>query len=179
MSRIGKKPITVPDNVQLTYNNETLTVKGPKGVQTVPIAEGISFNNENGILTFVRANDEKKVRALHGLSRALAFNAINGVTNGYQRNLTIEGVGFKAELRGPKLLLSLGYSHPILFIPPAGIEFVVVTPTSLQIKGDNKHDVGEIAAKIRKIRPPEPYKGKGVRYEGEYIRRKAGKSAGK
>ena len=179
MSRIGKKPITVPDNVQLTYTNETLTVKGPKGVQTVPIAEGISFNNENGILTFVRANDEKKVRALHGLSRALAFNAIHGVTNGYQRNLTIEGVGFKAELRGPKLLLSLGYSHPILFIPPAGIEFVVVTPTSLQIKGDNKHDVGEIAAKIRKIRPPEPYKGKGVRYEGEYVRRKAGKSAGK
>ena len=169
MSRIGKKPITVPDNVQLTYNNETLTVKGPKGVQTVPIAEGISFNNENGILTFVRANDEKKVRALHGLSRALAFNAIHGVTNGYQRNLTIEGVGFKAELRGLKLLLNLGYSHPILFIPP----------TSLQIKGDNKHDVGEIAAKIRKIRPPEPYKGKGVRYEGEYIRRKAGKSAGK
>ena len=107
MSRIGKKPITVPDNVQLTYNNETLTVKCPKGVQTVPIAEGISFNNENVILTFVRANDEKKVRALHGLSRAIAFNAIHGVTNGYQRNLTIEGVGFKAELRGLKLLLVL------------------------------------------------------------------------
>ncbi|NBO68993.1 MAG: 50S ribosomal protein L6 [Bacteroidetes bacterium] len=179
MSRVGKKPITVPNNVQLSFNDGILTVKGPKGTQIVPIADGITFNNENGTLSFQRANDDKKVRALHGLSRALAFNAIEGVSNGFQRSLAIEGVGFKAEMRGKKLLLTLGYSHPILVIPPDGIEFATPTPTSVQVKGISKHDVGEVAAKIRSIRPPEPYKGKGVRYEGEYIRRKAGKSAGK
>ena len=179
MSRVGKKPIAVPNNVQLTFESGVLTVKGPKGTQNVPIADGITFNNENGTLTFQRANDDKKVRALHGLSRALTFNAIEGVTNGFTRNLTIEGGGFKAERRGKKLLLTLGYSHPIVVIPPDGIEFATPTPTSVSVKGDSKHDVGEIAAKIRSIRPPEPYKGKGVRYEGEYIRRKAGKSAGK
>jgi len=179
VSRVGKKPITVPNNVQLSFTDGILTVKGPKGTQIVPIADGITFNNDNGTLSFQRANDDKYVRALHGLSRALAFNAIEGVSNGFQRNLTIEGVGFKAEMRGKKLLLTLGYSHPILFIPPDGIEFATPTPTSVQVKGISKHDVGEVAAKIRSIRPPEPYKGKGVRYEGEYIRRKAGKSAGK
>lgn len=179
MSRVGKKPITVPNNVQLSFTDGILTVKGPKGTQIVPIADGITFNNENGTLSFQRANDDKKVRALHGLSRALAFNAIEGVSNGFQRSLAIEGVGFKAEMRGKKLLLTLGYSHPILVIPPDGIEFATPTPTSVQVKGISKHDVGEVAAKIRSIRPPEPYKGKGVRYEGEYIRRKAGKSAGK
>ncbi|MBM4151255.1 MAG: 50S ribosomal protein L6 [Ignavibacteria bacterium] len=179
MSRVGKKPITVPNNVQLSFTDGILTVKGPKGTQIVPIADGITFNNDNGTLSFQRANDDKHVRALHGLSRALAFNAIEGVSNGFHRNLTIEGVGFKAEMRGKKLLLTLGYSHPILFIPPDGIEFATPTPTSVQVKGISKHDVGEVAAKIRSIRPPEPYKGKGVRYEGEYIRRKAGKSAGK
>lgn len=179
MSRVGKKPITVPNNVQLSFTDGILTVKGPKGTQIVPIADGITFNNDNGTLSFQRANDDKKVRALHGLSRALAFNAIEGVSNGFQRSLAIEGVGFKAEMRGKKLLLTLGYSHPILVIPPDGIEFATPTPTSVQVKGISKHDVGEVAAKIRSIRPPEPYKGKGVRYEGEYIRRKAGKSAGK
>ena len=114
MSRVGKKPITVPNNVQLSFNDGILTVKGPKGTQIVPIADGITFNNENGTLSFQRANDDKKVRALHGLSRALAFNAIEGVSNGFQRSLAIEGVGFKAEMRGKKLLLTLGYSHPIL-----------------------------------------------------------------
>lgn len=179
MSRVGKKLITVPNNVQLSFTDGVLTVNGPKGTQVVPIAEGISFNNENGALTFQRANDDKKVRALHGLSRALTFNAIEGVLNGFQRNLAIEGVGFKAEMRGKKLLLNLGYSHPILVIPPPDIELVTPTPTTIQVKGISKHDVGEVASKIRSIRPPEPYKGKGVRYEGEYIRRKAGKSAGK
>ena len=179
MSRVGKKTITVPNNVQLSFTDGILTVKGPKGTHIVPIADGITFNNDNGTLSFQRANDDKKVRALHGLSRALAFNAIEGVSNGFQRNLTIEGVGFKAEMRGKKLLLTLGYSHPILLIPPDDIEFVTPTTTSVQVKGISKHDVGEVAAKIRSIRPPEPYKGKGVRYEGEYIRRKAGKSAGK
>ena len=179
MSRVGKKPITVPNNVQLSFADGILTVKGPKGTQVVPIADGISFNNENGTLTFQRVNDDKKVRALHGLSRALIFNAIEGVSNGFQRNLAIEGVGFKAEMRGQKLLLTLGFSHPILVIPPAGVELATPTVTTIQVKGISKHDVGEVAAKIRSIRPPEPYKGKGVRYEGEYIRRKAGKSAGK
>jgi len=179
VSRVGKKPITVPNNVQLSFADGILTVKGPKGTQVVPIADGISFNNENGTLTFQRVNDDKKVRALHGLSRALTFNAIEGVSNGFQRNLAIEGFGFKAEMRGQKLLLTLGFSHPILVIPPAGVELATPTVTTIQVKGISKHDVGEVAAKIRSIRPPEPYKGKGVRYEGEYIRRKAGKSAGK
>ncbi|MEY5130286.1 MAG: hypothetical protein RL734_353 [Bacteroidota bacterium] len=129
MSRVGKKPITVPNNVQLSFADGILTVKGPKGTQVVPIADGISFNNENGTLTFQRVNDDKKVRALHGLSRALTFNAIEGVSNGFQRNLAIEGVGFKAEMRGQKLLLTLGFSHPILVIPPAGVELATPTVT--------------------------------------------------
>jgi large subunit ribosomal protein L6 len=179
VSRVGKKPITVPKNVQIAYADGDLTVKGPKGELHVPVPSSVTYSNENGVITFTRANDEKKVRALHGLTRALAFNAIEGVTNGFQRNLTIEGVGFKAEMRGKKLLLTLGFSHPVLILPPNGIEFAVPAPTQVHVKGFNKHDVGEVAAKIRGIRPPEPYKGKGVRYEGEFIRRKAGKSAGK
>jgi large subunit ribosomal protein L6 len=119
------------------------------------------------------------VRALHGLTRAHIAWMVEGVANGFTKNLQIEGVGYKVELRGKNLLLSLGYSHPILFMPPDGVEFVVATPTSFSVKGINKHLVGEVASKVRKLRPPEPYKGKGIRYEGEYVRRKAGKSAGK
>ena len=179
MSRVGKKPVAIPKGVQINVRDGMLTTKGPKGELSVRIPEEISFIQEGDSVTFERANDEKHIRALHGLTRALTASSIEGVTNGFQRNLQIEGVGFRAELRGKNLLLSLGYSHPILFIQPEGIEFTVTSPTAVQVKGIDKQLVGEVAAKIRKLRKPEPYKGKGVRYEGEYIRRKAGKSAGK
>jgi large subunit ribosomal protein L6 len=179
VSRVGKKPVAIPKGVQINVRDGMLTTKGPKGELSVRIPEEISFIQEGDSVTFERANDEKHIRALHGLTRALTASSIEGVTNGFQRNLQIEGVGFRAELRGKNLLLSLGYSHPILFIQPEGIEFTVTSPTAVQVKGIDKQLVGEVAAKIRKLRKPEPYKGKGVRYEGEYIRRKAGKSAGK
>lgn len=179
MSRVGKKQITVPANVQVTMADGILKAKGPKGELMVRVPEEISYSNENSIIAFSRASDQKDIRALHGLTRALSANAIEGVVNGFQRNLIIEGVGYRAEMRGSRLYLALGYSHPILFIPPPGIDFAVPAPTQIQIKGIDKHLVGEIASKIRRLRPPEPYKGKGIRYEGEQIRRKAGKSAGK
>ncbi|MBU3741962.1 MAG: 50S ribosomal protein L6 [Candidatus Kapabacteria bacterium] len=179
MSRVGKKPIEVPSNVQVTFTDGVCTVKGPKGELTFSVDQTITPNREGATLTFSRANDDKKVRALHGLTRATIAWMVEGVSNGFTKNLQIEGVGFKVELRGKRLLLNLGYSHPILIIPPDGVEFAVASPTVFSVKGANKHLVGEIAAKVRKLRPPEPYKGKGIRYEGEYIRRKAGKSAGK
>ncbi|MCC6845203.1 MAG: 50S ribosomal protein L6 [Bacteroidetes bacterium] len=179
MSRIGKRPINIPSGVQLTMAEGVITAKGPKGELCVQIPEPITCNYQNNVLEFQRPNDEKKVRALHGLARALTANAVQGVTNGFQRNLIIEGVGYRAELRGQKLALMLGFSHQVLLIPPQGVEFAVPVPTQIHVKGIDKKIVGEIAAKIRSLRPPEPYKGKGVRYEGEQIRRKAGKSAGK
>ncbi|HRK05347.1 MAG TPA: 50S ribosomal protein L6 [Chlorobiota bacterium] len=179
MSRVGKKPIIVPNTVNVTFANGVCTVKGPKGQLTFPMSETITPNMEGQTLTFDRANDDKKVRALHGLTRATIAWMVEGTSNGFSRNLQVEGVGYKVELRGRNLLLSLGYSHPILFIPPDGVEFAVATPTSFSVKGYDKHLVGEVAAKVRELRPPEPYKGKGIRFEGEYIRRKAGKSAGK
>ncbi len=179
MSRVGKKQITIPANVQVTLTDGILKAKGPKGELMVRVPSEISYSNENSVISFARSSDLKDIRALHGLTRALSANAIEGVVNGFQRNLIIEGVGYRAEMRGNRLFLSLGYSHPILFIPPDGIDFAVPAPTQIHVKGIDKHLVGEIASKIRRLRPPEPYKGKGVRYEGEQIRRKAGKSAGK
>lgn len=179
MSRVGKKPIPVPANVNVKFDNGLCTVKGPKGELMFTVDPTITPVMEGQTLTFTRANDDKKVRALHGLTRAHIAWMVEGVSNGFTRNLQIEGVGYKVELRGKNLLLSLGFSHPILFMPPDGVEFTVATPTAFSVKGINKHLVGEVAAKVRKLRPPEPYKGKGIRYEGEYIRRKAGKSAGK
>lgn len=179
MSRIGKKPINVPNSVQLTIADGNITAKGPKGELSVQIPKPITCTFENSVLEFQRPNDEKDVRALHGLARALTANAVQGVSTGFQRNLQIEGVGYRAELRGQKLILMLGFSHQVLIIPPPDIEFTVPVPTQIHIKGIDKKVVGEIAAKVRGLRPPEPYKGKGVRYEGEQIRRKAGKSAGK
>ena len=179
MSRVGKKQITIPANVQVTLTDGILKAKGPKGELMVRVPSEISYSNENSVISFARSSDLKDIRALHGLTRALSANAIEGVVNGFQRNLIIEGVGYRAEMRGNRLFLSLGYSHPILFIPLDGIDFAVPAPTQIHVKGIDKHLVGEIASKIRRLRPPEPYKGKGVRYEGEQIRRKAGKSAGK
>lgn len=179
MSRIGKKPIVVPDKTQVKIEGRVLTAKGPKGELKIDLPAEISYNMEGNVLTFSRESEEKHIRALHGLTRARAFNTIEGVSNGFTRTLLIEGVGFKAEMRGEKLLLALGYSHPILVIPPDGVKIETASPTNIKIHGADKQVVGLLAAKIRSFRKPEPYKGKGVRYEGEYIRRKAGKTAAK
>lgn len=179
MSRIGKKPITVPDKVNVSCKDGLVIAKGPLGQLEYKVPEPITVNMENNTITFSRGSDERHIRALHGLSRALTANIIEGVSKGFERNLIIEGVGYKAELRNDRLLMSLGFSHPVLIIPPMGITFEVPTATTIKIKGIDKQLVGLIAAKIRQIRPPEPYKGKGVRYQGEFIRRKAGKTASK
>lgn len=179
MSRIGKKPINIPDKVQVTFTDDIIKAKGPLGELEYRLPAPIEMNMEQNVITFTRPNDEKHVRALHGLSRALTSNIIEGVSRGFEKLLQIEGVGFKAEMKGTNLMLSLGFSHPILVVPPKGITFEVPTPTSVKIKGIDKYVIGLLAAKIRKIRPPEPYKGKGVRYQGEYIRRKAGKTSAK
>lgn len=145
----------------------------------MPMPVEIAFEQNGTTLTFSRSSELKHVRALHGMVRAQINNMITGVTSGYKKTLNVVGVGYKVELKGKKLLLSLGFSHPVLFIPPDGIDFATTSATQFEVSGFNKQLVGEIAAKIREIRPPEPYKGKGVMYDGEYIRRKAGKSAGK
>lgn len=180
MSRIGKKTIVVPDKVQVTIaDDRLLTAKGPLGELSFRLPEEIGYEFENKVINFSRTSEHKHIRALHGLTRAEVFNVIQGVAEGFVKTLLIEGVGFKAEMKGTKLMLSLGYSHPIIFIPPADVKFEVPAPTQIKISGPNKHVVGLVASKIRSLRPPEPYKGKGVRYQGEYIRRKAGKTSAK
>lgn len=179
MSRIGKKPIQIPNNVQVSFDGNLLKAKGPKGELKLEIPKEIEFKFENNEITFSRPNDLKHVRALHGLTRALAFNVVEGVSNGFKKVLQIEGVGYKVEMKGNNLMLALGYSHPILVIPPKDIEIKSPAPNQIHIHGIDKQRVGQLAARIRELRPPEPYKGKGIRYEGEYIRRKAGKSSSK
>ena len=177
MSRIGKKPIQIPKGVAVTLDSGVVTVKGPKGElkETVHPEIGVAVQGAEVLVT--RSSDEKKYRALHGLWRALIQNMIVGVTQGYSKKLEIVGVGYRAEIKGTRLNLLLGYSHPILFAPPEGIKIEAPTQTNIIISGTHKQLVGLVAAKIRSMRPPEPYKGKGVKYEGEYIRRKAGKAA--
>lgn len=179
MSRIGKKALPIPKDAQLTINNGMAKVKGPKGELEFRIPETISFELKDNTLTFARSSDEKHERALHGLTRAMVASMVEGVTKGFTKTMDIEGVGYKAEMRGKNLYLLLGFSHPILFIPPPGVNFAVSSPTAVSVSGIDKQLVGEVAAKVRALRPPEPYKGKGVRYTGEQIRRKAGKSGGK
>ena len=179
VSRIGLKPLQIPDKVQVVIKDNCIIAKGPKGELSHNIPEPIEYKLENNVLTFSRPNDEKKVRALHGLTRALTANLVQGVATGFTKTLKIEGVGFKAEMKGVNLFLSLGYSHPILVVPPQGIEIQTPTPTTIVIGGADKQLVGELSARVRKLRKPEPYKGKGVRYEGEYVRRKAGKTNSK
>lgn len=180
MSRIGKKPLPLPSGVHVEIHPESLLVRGPKGELRVPLPAGIQCQLKDGALVFTRTSEEKKVKAAHGLARALAAAALHGVTQGFTRTLQIEGIGYRAELRAQnRLLLTVGYSHPVLFIPPEGITLAVPNPNTIQVSGVDKQLVGEVAARIRAIRPPEPYKGKGIRYEGEYIRRKAGKAAGR
>ncbi len=179
MSRIGKLPINVPGNVQVKIENLMLTAKGPLGELSVAIPEAIKYSFENNTITFSRDSENKKVRAMHGLTRTLCSNAVVGVSTGFSRVLQIEGVGYRTEMKGAKLQLNMGYSHPILFIPPQGISFEIPAPNTIKVSGHDKQVVGLVASKIRAIRPPEPYKGKGIRYAGEYVRRKAGKTASK
>ncbi len=179
MSRIGNNPIEIPQKVQVSIQENVLTAKGPNGELTVPIPDVIEHKLENNVLTFSRVNEEKRSKSLHGLTRSLAANAIEGVSKGFTKTLQFEGVGYKVEVVGDRLLFRLGFSHPILIVPPPGISFEVPKApiNTIYIKGADKQMVGEIAARIRRLRPPEPYKGKGLRYMGEYIRRKAGKAA--
>lgn len=179
MSRIGKKPINIPPKVQVSVDDRVLRAKGPKGELFMKLPDQIDLNIENDILTFSRPNDEKKVRSLHGLTRALAANVIEGVVNGYSKTLQIIGVGYKAEMKGKRLVLALGYSHQILVVPPDGIDISSPTANTIIVNGIDKQLVGQTAAVIRDLRPPEPYKGKGIRYENEYVRHKAGKTTAK
>ncbi|GHJ46150.1 50S ribosomal protein L6 [Catellatospora sp. TT07R-123] len=177
MSRIGRKPIPVPSGVEITITGQTVKVKGPKGELQHTLSEPIvAERGESGELLVTRPNDERRAKELHGLSRTLVANMIVGVTEGYKKSLEINGTGYRVTAKGADLEFALGFSHPVVVNPPAGITFAVEKPTLFHISGIDKQLVGEIAANIRKIRPPEPYKGKGVKYQGEVIRRKAGKA---
>ncbi len=178
MSRIGKLPIKVPDKVEVKIEAGVATVKGPKGELKTAISTNLIYEREGDTIYVKRPDDSIANRSLHGLTRTLINNMVVGVTTGFSRSLEIIGVGYKAEKRGSGVVLSLGYSHPIYFVPPVGIEINVPAPTKIVVDGSDKVVVGQVAAKIRSFRPPEPYKGKGIRYEGEAVRRKAGKTAG-
>ena len=177
MSRIGRKPIPVPDTVTVTIEPEVVRVAGPRGNLFERKARVIEVAQEDGQILVKRPTDRAEHRALHGLTRTLIANMVEGVTTGFTKTLEIQGVGYRAQLKGADLELALGYSHPVKIPAPKGIEFEVPQPTRVVIKGNSKQQVGEIAAIIRKQRPPEPYKGKGIRYEGEYVARKVGKRA--
>ena len=177
MSRIGKQPIPVPSGVDVTIEPELVRVKGPKGELQQRISRDMKVEQDNGTVLVTRPTDRGEHRALHGLTRSLIFNMVHGVTEGYEKRLQIQGVGYRAALRGRDIELSVGYSHPVQIPAPEGIEFEVPQPTQIVVRGIDKQAVGEIAARIRKVRPPEPYKGKGIRYEGEYVARKVGKRA--
>ncbi len=177
MSRIGRKPIDVPSGVDIAIKPESVTVKGPKGELSERIHRDMTVAVEDNVLTVSRPTDRGEHRALHGLTRSLVANMVEGVTNGYAKNLEIQGVGYRAVMKGKDLELALGYSHPVSIAAPEGIEFEVPQPTRVIVKGISKQAVGETAAIIRKQRPPEPYKGKGIRYEGEFVARKVGKRA--
>jgi large subunit ribosomal protein L6 len=176
MSRIGRMPIPLPDGVEVTQEGTTLRVTGPLGTLERTLHPEMKVEREDGVLRVVRPTDEPRHRALHGLTRTLVNNMVTGVTTGYTKNLEISGVGYRAQLQGTKLVLALGYSHPVEVEPPAGIEFKVDSPTRLGVFGADKELVGQTAAYIRSQRKPEPYKGKGIRYAGEHILRKAGKA---
>jgi large subunit ribosomal protein L6 len=176
MSRIGRMPVTIPTGVDVTIDGREVTVTGPKGKLSMQVAEPIEVSQSAGVITVTRPNDEGEVRALHGLSRSLVANMVTGVTEGYRKTLEIVGVGYRVQARGPNLEFSLGFSHPVMVSPPDGITLRVESPTRLVVEGIDKQQVGEVAANIRKLRKPDPYKGKGLRYQGEQIRRKVGKA---
>jgi large subunit ribosomal protein L6 len=176
MSRIGKLPVTLPKGVDVKVNGQEVSVKGPKGELRRTFHPLVKVDRADGTLTVVRANETQQAKAIHGLSRSLLSNMVTGVATGYVRDLEISGTGYRATLAGKKLQLALGFSHPIEIDPPAGISFALETPQKVRVAGADKEVVGEIAAKIRALRVPDPYKAKGVKYAGEYIRRKAGKA---
>jgi large subunit ribosomal protein L6 len=177
MSRIGKKPIPVPTGVTVSIEPELVRVHGPRGELHERVPRAIKVTQDGEQLVVTRPTDRGEHRALHGLTRSLLANMVEGVTTGFQKTLEIQGVGYRAQLKGRDLELALGYSHPVQVKAPDGIEFEVPQPTRVVVKGNSKQQVGELAANIRKKRPPEPYKGKGIRYEGEYVARKVGKRA--
>ncbi|MDY6028673.1 MAG: 50S ribosomal protein L6 [Acidaminococcaceae bacterium] len=179
MSRIGKMPITVPAGVTVTIEDNFVTVKGPKGELSRQINKNMKLTLDNGVLSVERPDDEKENRAMHGLSRTLINNMVVGVTTGFSKTLEINGVGYRAAKQGNNINFTLGFSHPVVKEPPAGITFDVPAPNKIVVSGVNKEIVGAVAAEIRTLRPPEPYKGKGIRYEGEYVRRKMGKAGAK
>lgn len=180
MSRIGRLPIPVPSGVEVTIAGDQISVKGPKGTLTHTVVSPITVaKGEDGALVVTRPNDERDSRSRHGLTRTLVANMITGVTEGYEKGLEIVGTGYRVQAKGQDLEFALGYSHPIVFPAPEGISFAVETPTKFKVVGIDKQQVGEVAANIRKLRKPEPFKGKGVRYENEVVRRKAGKAGKK
>mgnify|MGYP000702413332 FL=1 len=179
MSRIGKKPIEIPSGVEITIDGQTVTAKGPLGTEIVEVRPEIAVKIEDNHIILSKVGQTRETDALFGLSRTLVANAVHGVKEGFEKKLEIQGVGYRANMEGKNLNLSLGYSHPVIVEPPAGITISVEANTKISVKGSNKQKVGDVAAFIRSKRPPEVYKGEGVRYEGEYIRRKAGKAGKK
>jgi large subunit ribosomal protein L6 len=179
MSRIGKKPVPVPSGVTVTVDGQTVRVKGPRGELSRALNPEMQVAVQNGEVTVARPSDETRHKALHGLSRTLVANMVEGVTKGFQKQLEIVGVGYKAENRPYGLQLALGFSHPVEYRAPAGVKLTAPTPTSILVDGADKEKVGQVAAELRNLRPPEPYKGKGIKYQGEKVRRKAGKAGGK
>lgn len=177
MSRIGKQPIPVPSGVEVHIDGSTVTVKGPKGELSRTLSDIITVEQEDGMLVVKRPDESRTARSLHGLSRTLVANMVIGVSEGYFKNLEIVGVGYRAAMKGSDIELQLGFSHPVLVVAEPGITFEVPAPTKITVRGIDKQRVGQVAADIRKWRKPEPYKGKGVRYEGEHVRRKLGKAA--
>ena len=177
MSRIGRSPIPLPRGVEISATRTTVTVKGPKGQLVVPFNPRLKLNQGEGVLSVERPSDAPRDRAQHGLIRSLISNAVQGVTEGYSRNLQIQGVGYRCAMRGANLELQLGFSHPVVIEPPAGITLAAPEPTRITVSGIDKQLVGQVAANIREVRPPDSYHGKGVRYEGEQVRLKPGKAA--
>jgi large subunit ribosomal protein L6 len=177
MSRIGKKPIEVPAGVTVSIDPGRVMVNGPLGTLQQQVPQRMKIEQENGSITVTRPTERGDDRALHGLTRSLIANMVEGVTKGFEKRLELQGVGYRAALQGADLRLDVGFSHPVVMKAPRGISFEVPTPTEIVVKGVDKQQVGQIAAEVRKVRPPEPYKGKGIRYRGEYVRRKVGKRA--
>jgi large subunit ribosomal protein L6 len=176
MTRIGRAPVEVPDKVEIDISARTIKVKGPKGELTVPVGRGVEIRQENGNIVVERASDAPEHKAMHGLTRSLIQNAVTGVTDGFTKTLQIQGVGYRGSLQERDINLQVGYSHPVKISPREGIDFEMPNATTIVVRGIDKQRVGQMAAEIRKVRPPEPYKGKGIRYSDEQIRRKAGKA---
>lgn len=176
MSRVGKSPITLPKGVELRQDGANVIVKGPKGELMRDVSPDITVQQQDGQVVLTRPTDQPRHRAMHGLTRALIANMVTGVSEGFSKTLEMQGVGYRAQMQGKDLVLAIGFSHPVTVPPPQNIEFEVEGTSKITVKGINKEQVGQVAADVRKIRPPEPYKGKGIRYTGEYVRRKAGKA---